>query len=109
MNKYYLITSGTTYWYTNPARHDVADNINGPYVDMGNPCVGRHAEHTFMGQSTYVLPLQGKDDAYIFMADRWIPTDLKYSRYLWLPIKFIFEEHMEIKWADEWTLDVFRP
>ena len=109
MNKYYLITSGTTYWYTNPARYDVADNINGPYVDMGNPCVGTHAENTFMGQSTYVLPLQGKDDAYIFMADRWIPTDLKYSRYLWLPIKFISEEHMEIKWADEWNLDVFGP
>jgi len=105
---YYLVTSGTTGWFTNPARYDVADNINGPYIDMGNTCTGAYAEQTFIAQSTYVLPVQGKQDAYIFMADRWIPTDLKNSRYIWLPLKFHPNDSMEIRWKDEWTLDVFK-
>ena len=104
---YYLVTSGTTGWFTNPAKFHKAEDINGPYTDMGNPCVGVYSEHTFMAQSTFVLPVQGKEDAYIFMADRWIPTDLKNSRYIWLPIVFNKDGSMEIRWMDEWGLDVF--
>jgi hypothetical protein len=108
MGKYYLITSGTTGWFPNPACCDVADDINGPYRNMGNPCVGPYAGQTFIGQSTFVLPVQDMEDAYIFMADRWIPTDLKNSRYIWLPIRFDEAGNILIRWINEWNLDYFK-
>lgn len=43
---------------------------------------GPGVEHTFGGQSTHVQPVQGKKDAYLFMADRWKPKELKDNRYL---------------------------
>ena len=101
--KYYLITSGTTGWFTNPARYDVAPDINGPYTNMGNPCVGPYADQTFIAQSTYALKVLGKEDAYVFMADRWIPTDLKNSRYIWLPIEFTSGDSLEIAWLNRWN------
>jgi beta-galactosidase len=101
--KYYLITSGTTGWFTNPARYDVAEDIHGPYTNLGNPCVGMYADQTFIAQSTYVLKVEGIADAYMFMADRWIPTDLKNSRYIWLPIQFTSGDSLEIRWTDGWN------
>lgn len=105
--KYYLITSGTTGWFSNPAQYDVADNINGPYTTMGDPCIGTFSEYTFFGQSTYVQKIMGLEDAYMFMADRWIATDLRHSRYLWLPIHFKDNDKIEIKWIDEWDKSYF--
>ncbi|MDN3582428.1 glycoside hydrolase family 43 protein [Mucilaginibacter flavus] len=57
---YYMIGSGTTGWAPNPARWFTAKSIYGPWVYHGNPCVGKGAEITFGGQSTYVLPVTGK-------------------------------------------------
>ncbi len=103
---YYMIGSGTTGWAPNPARWFTAKNIYGPWTYHGNPCVGEGAEITFGGQSTYVLPVAGKKDAFIFMADKWIPKNAIDGRYLWLPITFKGDD-IELKWMNEWTLDVF--
>jgi beta-galactosidase len=100
--KYYLIASGCTAWEPNAARSAVADSIWGPWTELGNPCQGDKADITFHGQSTYVLPVAGKDE-YIFMADRWMKDDLADSRYLWLPITFTAEGKPEIRWVDSWT------
>ena len=35
---------------------------------------------TFFAQGTHVLPLPGRPGEFLFMADRWIPTDLGKSR-----------------------------
>ncbi len=83
--KYYLITSDCTGWSPNAATYAVADNILGPYKEYGNPCTGPGANTTFEAQSTYVLPVSGKN-TYLFMADRWNKTDLEKSDYLWLPL-----------------------
>lgn len=45
------------------------------------------AASTFGAQSTFVQPLAGKKEAFIFMADKWNPNDLKNSRYIWLPVQ----------------------
>lgn len=103
---YYMIGSGTTGWAPNPARWFTAKNIYGPWIYHGNPCVGEGAEITFGGQSTYVLPIAGKKDAFIFMADKWTPKNAIDGRYLWLPITFKGDD-IELKWTNEWTLDVF--
>lgn len=87
---YYMITSGCTGWAPNEAMAHASESIMGPWETMGNPCLGGNTifrETTFFSQSTFVLPLKGLPDYYIFMADRWNPADLRDSRYVWLPLK----------------------
>jgi beta-xylosidase len=103
---YYMIGSGTTGWAPNPARWFSATSIYGPWTYHGNPCIGEKAEITFGGQSTHVLPVQGKKDAFIFIADKWTPKDAIDGRYLWLPIKFN-GSNMEISWKEKWDLTTF--
>jgi hypothetical protein len=86
-NKYFMITSHCTGWDPNPAEYAVADHIMGPWQAKGNPCIGPGAETTFNSQGTFVFPLAEKQDCFIFMADRWKKTDLRDSRYIWLPIE----------------------
>lgn len=101
--KYFVVSSGCTGWSSNPAEVAVADSMLGAWEVMGNPCVGNEADKTFTSQSTYVLPVQGKKDAFIFMADRWNKTNLEDSRYVWLPLR-IWDMHVEVEWKDEWSL-----
>jgi hypothetical protein len=56
-----------------------------------------------LGQSTYVLPVMGKKDAFIFMADKWNQNNLKESRYVWLPVEFE-EGKPVVKWVEKWDL-----
>lgn len=106
MGKYYLITSGCTGWAPNKASIHVSNSLFGPWKSLGDPMRGPNAELTFGGQSTYVLPVAGKKDAFIFIADRWNPKDLKDSRYIWLPVRFK-EDKPFIDWMDQWSLDFF--
>lgn len=106
-NKYYMITSGCTGWAPNKAVLHTATSVWGPWeASKVNPMSGPGADTTFGGQSTYILPVQAKNNAYIFLADRWNPRNLKDSRHLWLPIRF--RDGLPIvEWADKWTLDNF--
>ncbi|WP_184542258.1 glycoside hydrolase family 43 protein [Mucilaginibacter sp. FT3.2] len=104
---YYMIGSGCTGWDPNAARWFSATSIWGPWTYRGNPCKGPGSETTYGGQSTYVLPVAGKKDAFIFVADKWTPKDAIDGRYLWLPIAFKGDD-IEINWLDSWKLDVFK-
>ena len=104
--KYYMLSSGCTGWDPNEARMFSAPSIWGPWTQHPNPCRGKKSEITFGGQSTYVLPVPGKKDAFIFMADIWRPKHPSDARYIWLPIQF--ENGVPyIEWMDSWTLDFF--
>lgn len=104
--KYYMITSGCTGWDPNAARSFVAESMMGPWTALGNPCVGEGADLTFESQGTYILPVAGKKDAFIFMADRWRPKNPIDGRYVWLPLEFEGDKPV-LKWQDEWDLSVF--
>lgn len=104
--KYYFIGSGCTGWAPNKARSGVADSIMGPWKELANPCVGEGADLTFGGQSTYIIPVHGRKDAYIFVADIWRPKDAIDGRHMFLPIRFT-TEGMKIEWLDEWDLSYF--
>lgn len=104
---YYMIGSGCTGWAPNAARWFSAKSIWGPWTYRGNPCKGIGNEITFGGQSTYVIPVAGKKDAFIFMADKWTPKNAIDGRYLWLPITFK-DDNIEINWLDSWSLDAFK-
>ena len=79
---YWMITSGCTGWEPNKARLLTATSILGEWKQLPNPCVGENADKSFGGQSTYVLPLQGTEKQFIFMADSWRPESLADSRYI---------------------------
>lgn len=97
-----LIASGCTGWDPNPARMAVADDIWGPWKELDNPCVGDKANITFDSQSTFILPVPGTKNKWIFMADRWNSKNLKDSRYVWLPIEF--EKGVPVlRWYDSWN------
>lgn len=104
--KYYMIASGCTGWDPNAARSFVAESIMGPWKALGNPCVGEGADITFESQSTFILPEQGKKDAFIFMADRWRPKNAIEGRYVWLPLQFKDGKPV-LEWFDEWDLGFF--
>ncbi|MDO9594953.1 MAG: glycoside hydrolase family 43 protein [Lutibacter sp.] len=106
--KYYMFSSGLTGWKPNPGKLSVSDSMFGNWTFLGNPCKGTDEENntTFWSQSTYVLPVVGKKDAFIFMADRWLPENHIDGRYIWLPVEF--ENGIPIlKWVDSWDLSFF--
>ena len=102
--KYYFIGSGCTAWEPNAARIAVADSIFGPWREFPNPCVGANAEKTFLSQSAFVLPIQGRDDCFVFLADRWNQWNLPESRYVWLPLEFSSNGNVTVRWQDTWQL-----
>ncbi|WP_348798839.1 glycoside hydrolase family 43 protein [Flavobacterium adhaerens] len=103
---YYMITSGCTGWDPNAARSFKAKSIWGPWESLGNPCVGEGAETTFESQGTYILPVSGKKDAFIFMADRWRPKNPIDGRYIWLPIQMKDGKPI-LEFKKDWNLDFF--
>lgn len=104
--KYWMIASGCTGWEPNEARLMVADSIMGEWTRLPNPCVGENAEKTFLGQSNFILKVEGKENAFIAMFDRWNPKSLKDSRHLWLPVK-LDGGSVAVEWLPEWSPSVW--
>lgn len=104
--RYFMFTSGCTGWAPNEARLFSAPSIWGPWTQHPNPCAGPGAALTFHSQSTFVLPVAGKKNAFIFMADRWTPEHPSDARYIWLPIRF--ENDLPVlQWTERWNLNFF--
>jgi len=101
---YYLITSGCTGWDPNAARSFSAKHIWGPWTALQNPWQGERANISFDSQSTFIFPVQGKKNQFIFMADRWRPRNPSDGRYIWLPIEFK-DGVLVLNWKDSWSLD----
>jgi hypothetical protein len=82
----------------------MADKMFGPWTELENPCRGKDAKITFGAQSTHVLQVAGKPDAYIAMFDRWNKWDLQDSRHVWLPIEFDTQDKPTVPWHNSWSL-----
>ena len=111
---YYLLASRLTGWFPNRNSYFTAASMRGPWTPQGPFAHGPGEETTFDGQTTFVLPVQGKPHAFIFMADRFgaanemnIP-DFKAATHIWLPIKIDAATHgLTVNWKDAWDLTVF--
>lgn len=97
--KYYFIASGCSGWFPNAARSAVAENIIGPWMEMGNPAVDAEADTTYSSQSSYILQAGQR---FIYVGDRWNPQNAINGRYVWLPIDFENGRPV-IHWHDEWN------
>jgi hypothetical protein len=102
---YYMFSSGTTGWKPNPARVAASKGMFKEWTTLGNPCRGTEEQNkiTFGSQSTHVLPVQGKENTFIYMGDRWVPENLTDSRHIWLPVEWE-DGNPVIKWYQEWDL-----
>ena len=81
--RYYMICSDCTGWAPNAARSAVADRLEGPWTELGNPARGDGAETTFGTQGTYAWQ---ENDRTIFLADEWRPHNAIDGRYVWLDV-----------------------
>ncbi|OME66892.1 hypothetical protein BSK65_20530 [Paenibacillus odorifer] len=111
---YYMITSGLSGWDPNEAQYRVStEGMFGPWENKGNPMVNDN-RNTFRSQSTFVLPYRDGNgvlvpNKFIFMADRWYPSNLSDSRYVWLPIELDNENRrIAVSWHDEWDTSLFK-
>lgn len=109
--KYYFLGSASAGWDPTVARLFVSDSIWGPWQSKGNPSKGINPHNglgpdlTFGGQSTYVLEVEGRNDAFIAMFDINKPDHPFESDYIWLPVRFSGDE-VHIDWIDAWTPSV---
>ena len=107
--KYFMFSSYTTGWKPNPGRLAVSDNMMSGWKVLENPCRGTDEQNktTFHSQSTYVLPVVGKKNAFIYVGDRWKPENHINGPYVLLPVEF--ENGIPfLKWYDTWNLDIFK-
>lgn len=102
---YWMITSGCTGWAPNEARMFKAASLWGPWEQLPSPFVGKDAKKSFHTQGTYIFKVEGTEDGFVFMADRWNPQSLKNSRHIWLPIDFEADGTPVIRWVDSWSPD----
>jgi hypothetical protein len=105
--KYYMITSGCTGWAPNEARLFSSRTILGKWQQSENPCKGENAHLTFNSQSSFVLPVAGLKDAFIYWGDRWNQHNLIDSRYVCLPITWE-NDSPTILWQEQWDLSIFQ-
>ncbi len=110
--QYYMLASGSSGWAPNTARSFSAKSLQGPWIFHGNPCRGINphnglaADMTFGGQSSFIITVEGLQDAYIAFFDINKPEHPYDSLYIWLPIEFK-DGKMSIPWKHEWNLDEF--
>lgn len=81
--KHYLLTSGTTSYFPNPSEIAIADTWHGPYTVLGNPHPEDESQTSYHSQVSSVFKVEGENDLYIALADRWLPQamDKKYEIY----------------------------
>lgn len=104
---YFMFTSGLTGWNPNSAKYFRAENLFGPWTDMGDPCVDDYNGTTFNSQSTYVFPVEGKPGAFIHMAERHNIQNFKRCSYIWLPIEFPSDGKVQLIYRKSWQVDIF--
>ena len=96
-----MFASGCTGWAPNAGRCAWADDIKGPWTEVGNPCVGENADVTFGGQSAFVIPPGPANADYVAMFDIWLPKNLRTSGYMWLPIEWS-PNGARLRWRPTW-------
>ena len=69
----YMITSGMTGYVPNQSDSAAADGWEDVFVSMGNPHVNDDTNASFNSQISKIFKVDGKEDCFIAMADRWLP------------------------------------
>lgn len=94
---YFLVTSGCTGWEPNQGKYAFAHSISGKWsglYDFGGPT-------TYDTQPTQIITLQGEITTnYLYLGDRWDPSNYQESSYAILPLEFPDEKTIALTWFD---------
>lgn len=104
--EYYLFTSGQSGWYPNQLKYAHTADLSDPEGWSANTNVGNNT--TFKSQPTSILQLQRSDggSSLVYMGDRWVPSALGTSTYVWLPLQIDADRHTAtLNFTDSWRLD----
>ena len=101
---YFLVTSDVSGWKANAAKVFKANNIMGPWKEVGNPCSGEGMESTYNTQSTSAFNIQDNPNMSIIMLERHNRENFMHCSYVWLPINFTSKEDLFFPYKKEWNL-----
>jgi hypothetical protein len=104
-----LLTSLCTGWDPNAASYYTGSKVCGTYTKIGSPCIPASETKTFNSQPSSIFKVPGYTDGFIYIGDRWNGVGSTNSQNVFLPIKMTADGRMELRWYDEWKLDVFTP
>lgn len=105
-DKYYGLFSHCTGWDPNPGIKAYSDKILGTWHVDGNFAVDKGKDLTYQSQSAYVFKVPGKENAFIYVGDKWNSNDVGASLQIWLPIS-MRSGYPTVRWYDKWDLSVF--
>jgi beta-galactosidase len=110
---YYMLGSSPTGYKANRAFWASSPALFGPWTVFATPCQGVNAanglgpEKTFGGQSSFILPLPHRSDAFMALFDNWeaAQTEPKTGdrRNYWLPLLFTPDGKATIPFRDHWN------
>lgn len=103
---YYGLFSGCTGWTPNPGRTAYSTDILGKWNTGANFAVDKLKHLTYNSQSCYVFKVPDKENAYIYMGDRWNSKNVEKSHHVWLPIS-MRSGYPVVKWYTQWDLTIF--
>ncbi|THU82491.1 Arabinanase/levansucrase/invertase [Dendrothele bispora CBS 962.96] len=97
---YYLFASHTTGWDPNPNKFFKATSLSGPWSAQAD--IAPQATRTYFSQNAFDMPLGSNG---IYMGDRWRPSLLGSSRYIWYPLSWT-SGSPQIVAADVWSVNI---
>ncbi|MDB5279636.1 MAG: ricin lectin [Ferruginibacter sp.] len=101
---YYAVGSTLTGWSPNANKVATAVSLAGPWSEFVD--IAPTDTKTYSSQSTMFIKVAGtKDTTVIFMGDRWKPTALWDSRYIWMPVQ-IGAGKLWLPEPKPWTINV---
>ena len=101
--RYYVLGSHRTGWNTNDNEYSTSTSLSSGWSTW--KLFAPKNSKTFNSQTTFVLPVVGSQGTtYMFMGDRWKPTSLGTSPYIWLPLA-VSGTKVSLAWHDRWFID----
>ena len=102
-NYYFIMTSFCTGWEPNQAKYAYSKSLWGPWSGLKN--IG--SPTTYNTQPAFILPIQGKKTTnYLYVGDRWDPSQYSNSRSVYLPLTFLNDSTMKMDWVKKITPDL---
>jgi hypothetical protein len=101
--RYYLFGSFLTGWNTNDNQYTTATSLSGPW--SGWSAFAPPGSNTLNSQTTFILPVAGgSGTTFMYMGDRWTPSSLGTSPYIWLPMQ-VNGASVTMSWHTAWSID----
>jgi len=102
--RYFLLTSHLTGWATNDNVYATATSLAGPWSGFSNFAAA--GTRTYDSQTSFLLPVTGSAGTnYVYVGDRWNPSNLNASVPVWLPITLTSAGRAVLSWHSSWGID----